>query len=76
MIDQDNLARRIAVKTAARADGFVAIENGPPVGTRVALGGGAFLLDGDLVDPVAAKTVEAVAGTSAAGTPSTAKVTP
>ncbi len=34
--------------------GFVAIEQGPPVGTRIALGGGAFLLDGDRVDPIAA----------------------
>ena len=76
VIDKDNLARRVAVKTAARADGFVAIEDGPPVGTRVALGGGAFLLDGDLVEPVAAKTVADVAGASAASAPATAKVTP
>ena len=52
VIDSENKARRLTVKTGARADGFVAIENGPPIGTRVALGGGAFLLDGDLVAPV------------------------
>jgi HlyD family secretion protein len=53
VIDQSNRAHRVAIKTGARADGFVAIDQGPPVGTRVALGGGAFLLDGDLVEPVA-----------------------
>lgn len=52
VVDQDNRAHRVAVRTQARADGFVAIDQGPPVGTRVAMGGGAFLLDGDLVDPV------------------------
>lgn len=51
VIGEDNRARRVEVRTGARADGYVAIEDGPPVGTRVALGGGAFLLDGDLVDP-------------------------
>lgn len=52
VVDENQRARRVAIKTGSRADGFVAIEQGPPVGTRVALGGGAFLLDGDLVDPV------------------------
>lgn len=64
VIGADNRAKRMPVKTGARADGFVAIEQGPPVGTRVALGGGAFLLDGDLVDPVAASPA---AGASAPG---------
>ena len=52
VIDNNNLARRVAVETGARNDGFVEIKNGPAVGTRVALGGGAFLLDGDLVNPI------------------------
>lgn len=56
VIDESNRAHRVSVKTGARDDGFVVIEEGPPVGTRVALGGGAFLLDGDLVDPVIQKT--------------------
>lgn len=55
VIDKAQRAHRVAIKTGARADGFVAIEDGPPVGTRVALGGGAFLLDGDLVAPVHAE---------------------
>lgn len=54
VIDADNRAERMSVRTGARADGYVELVEGPPVGTRVALGGGAFLLDGDLVDPVAA----------------------
>ena len=54
VIDADNKAQRMPVKTGSRANGFVAIEDGPPVGSRVALGGGAFLLDGDRVEPVMA----------------------
>lgn len=52
VIDKDNLARRVTVETGARNDGYVEIKNGPAVGTRVALGGGAFLLDGDAVNPI------------------------
>jgi HlyD family secretion protein len=52
VIDPSNRAHRVAIKTGTRDSGFVAIDQGPSVGTRVALGGGAFLLDGDLVDPV------------------------
>ncbi len=52
VVDDNNLARRVAVETGARNEGFVEIKNGPAVGTRVALGGGAFLLDGDLVNPI------------------------
>lgn len=55
VIGANNRAQRVSIKTGARADGFVAIEQGPPVGTRIALGGGAFLLDGDLVDPIEPK---------------------
>lgn len=56
VIDQNNLARRVEIETGARTDGFVEIKNGPAVGTRVALGGGAFLLDGDLVNPLSKAT--------------------
>jgi HlyD family secretion protein len=52
VIDENNRAHRVAVKTSVRAAGYVALEQGPAVGARVALGGGAFLLDGDLVEPV------------------------
>lgn len=52
VVDSNNLARRVAVETGARNNGFVEIKKGPAVGTRVALGGGAFLLDGDPVNPI------------------------
>lgn len=52
VIDGENRARRLALQTTTRANGFVAFKNGPPVGSKVALGGGAFLLEGDLVKPV------------------------
>lgn len=55
IVTKQNRADRVAVKTGERADGFVELVEGPPVGTRVALGGGAFLLDGDPVKPVVAK---------------------
>lgn len=51
VIGADNRAMRKSVRTGARGDGYVELVEGPPVGTRVALGGGAFLLDGDLVAP-------------------------
>ena len=51
-IDENNQAHPVPVRTGARAGGFVALEQGPPVGNRVALGGGVFLLEGDPVTPV------------------------
>lgn len=61
VIDAQQRAHHVAVKTGNRVNGFVAIENGPPVGSRIALGGGAFLLDGDPVNPQAANTPPTVA---------------
>lgn len=69
VIDQDNRARRVAIQSGVRADGFVEVINAPPVGTRVALGGGAFLLDGDLVDPVSAPAPAAAKKPSASQKP-------
>ncbi len=57
VIDADNRAKRVLVRTGARTGGFVELLQGPPLGSRVTLGGGAFLLDGDLVDPVPAPAV-------------------
>lgn len=51
VIEADNRAKRLSVRTGGRANGYVELIDGPPPGTRVALGGGAFLLNGDLVDP-------------------------
>jgi HlyD family secretion protein len=47
---------RVAVKTGARAHGLVEIVSGPKVGDMVLLGGGAFVLDGDIVRPVRSET--------------------
>ena len=51
-IDANNLAHPVLVRTGVRDAGFVALEQGPPVGTRVALGSGVALLEGDRVNPV------------------------
>ncbi|HEY6131829.1 MAG TPA: efflux RND transporter periplasmic adaptor subunit [Halioglobus sp.] len=52
VIDDENRARPLSVRTGPRDAGYVAIEQGPPVGTRVALGSGVTLLEGDLVKAV------------------------
>jgi HlyD family secretion protein len=54
VLDAANRARRMPVKTGARANGRVELVDGPPPGARVLLGGGAFVLDGDVVRPVEA----------------------
>lgn len=43
------------VRTGVRAAGWVALEKGPPPGTRVLIGGQSFILDGDRVKPRAAR---------------------
>ncbi len=45
---------RMAVRTGARAGGYVELLAGPRLGQRVVLGGGALVLPGDRVRPVAA----------------------
>ncbi len=44
----------VPVKTGQRAGGYVELVQGPPAGARVALGGSAFITDGDKVDAVLA----------------------
>ena len=53
-LGSDGRAHRVPVKTGARADGKVELLQGPPPGSKVLLGGGAFVLDGDKVRPVEA----------------------
>jgi HlyD family secretion protein len=65
---QGNRARRVAVSTGRRAGGWVQLVTGPPVGTPVLLGGGAFVLEGETVRPVPAR---ATARTAPAATPAT-----
>lgn len=52
VIDRRDRANRQAIRPGVRSEGWVELVQGPAVGTRVALGGGAFLLEGDLVKPV------------------------
>ncbi len=61
VIDAQNRVHRVPIQTGQRAQGFVQLVQGPPVGSRVALGGGAFVLDGDTVQ-VAPQTGGASAG--------------
>jgi HlyD family secretion protein len=54
VVDAQNRVHMVPVKTGARANGLVQLIDGPDVGTRVALSGGVYLLDGDVVRPVEA----------------------
>lgn len=50
VVGPDHHVHRVMVRTGERAQGFVALIEGPPVGSQVLLGGSAFVLDGDLVN--------------------------
>jgi HlyD family secretion protein len=54
VVQPDNKVRRTAIRTGERAGGFVELIQGPAPGAKVTLGGSAFVLDGDLIRPVAA----------------------
>jgi HlyD family secretion protein len=64
VVQPDNRVRRVPVRSGTRAGGLVELVQGPPAGSRVALGGSAFVLDGDRVRPVEAGQVPARAPTS------------
>ena len=49
VLGADERVHRRKIRTGARAGGFVELEEGPELGSRVVLGGAAFLLDGDKV---------------------------
>lgn len=61
VIDAQDRAHRVAIKTGTREGGWVELAQGPAPGSRVALGGGAFILDGDKVRPVASGEASAPA---------------
>jgi HlyD family secretion protein len=63
VLQADDRVRRAPVRTGERAQGMVELTQGPPAGTTILLGGGAFVLDGDKVTPVRA---DASAGDGAA----------
>ena len=50
-VDATNHARQAPVRTGQRGGGWVELLDGPPVGSRILLGGSAFTLDGDLIAP-------------------------
>ncbi|GGC00990.1 hemolysin secretion protein D [Novosphingobium endophyticum] len=52
VIDKDNRVRRVRVSTGDHADGHVELRQGPPAGSRVAVKGAAFTLEGDVVKVV------------------------
>ena len=54
VVQPDDRVRRVSVRSGQRAEGFVELLQGPAAGSRVALGGSAFVLDGDKVNPVQA----------------------
>lgn len=54
LVGEGSRVRRVPVRTGRRANGFVELVQGPPPGSQVLLGGAAFVLDGDVVRPVAA----------------------
>jgi HlyD family secretion protein len=49
VLGADERVHRRKIRTGARAGGYVELEEGPAVGSRVVMGGAAFLLDGDKV---------------------------
>lgn len=55
VVGRDNRVRQVPVRTGARGGGYVQLIDGPPPGTRVALGASSFVVDGEQVRPVVAR---------------------
>jgi HlyD family secretion protein len=51
-VGADNRVKRVAVRTGARASGWVELQSGPPAGARIVAAAAGFLLDGDTIRPV------------------------
>ena len=51
VVDANNRVHLTSVHTGRRSQGMVELISGPPAGSRIVLGGGSFLLEGDLVQP-------------------------
>jgi len=49
VVQPDNRVRQVTVRTGQRSGGYVELVEGPPAGSRLALGGAAFVLNGDKV---------------------------
>jgi HlyD family secretion protein len=54
-VDSNNRAHQVAVKVGQKGGGWAQLVQGPPAGTRVVLGGAAFVTDGDLIRPATAQ---------------------
>jgi HlyD family secretion protein len=67
VLQPDDRVRRVPVHTGVRSHGEVELLDGPTPGAKVLLGGGAFVLDGDKVHPVAAEIRPAGRGPSGGG---------
>lgn len=52
VVGPDNRVRQVPVRTGARGSGYVELLEGPPPGTRVALGASSFVIDGERIRPV------------------------
>jgi HlyD family secretion protein len=52
VVGPDNKVKQVAVKLGQRTGDFVQLIEGPPVGSRVLAVGAAFILDGDVINPI------------------------
>ncbi len=50
-VDSSNRAHQVAIKVGQKGGGWAQLVQGPPAGTRIVLGGAAFVADGDTIRP-------------------------
>ncbi|MBO9558428.1 MAG: efflux RND transporter periplasmic adaptor subunit [Caulobacter sp.] len=50
-VDSNNRAHQTAIKVGQKGGGWAQLVQGPPVGTRIVLGGASFVTDGDVIRP-------------------------
>ena len=62
VVGRDNRVRQVPVRTGARGGGWVQLIDGPPPGTRVALGASSVVVDGEQVRPVARRQPTIIGG--------------
>jgi HlyD family secretion protein len=60
VVEANDRVQQVPVKTGAHEGGYVELVQGPPEGSRVLLGSSAFVLPGDVVNPIA-DTIQAAA---------------
>lgn len=70
VLDAQNRVHKAPVRTGRRGGGYVELLQGPAAGTRVLLGAGSFVLEGDKVQPIEG-AAPAVAPAKAAPQPKT-----